>query len=744
MAFESVKSLLRSQAEGKGLQPHPVLQDPTTPVSIVTSDGRRQRPLFTQREAQRHLDAYGGSQAIDWIMDAARFTADTVAGAEYHFEKAKKITDPRKMPGESAEPDARLKLLFDQPNKHTDYVEMMELLVIDLLLVGNAYLYKWRPNAEGQPLALYRLAPPHVKVKAESWGVGGYQYDVPDAGKLEIDDPTQVIHFKLSNPHSPYYGLGLIQGAGRAADLELALSDSQASYFENHAMPSLAVQSDRRVPRDVFKKIRAQLRAKTQGSRNAGEVMVLEAGLKLAAVAPNASQAGFAELSRMSRDRILTWFRLSPKLLGIVDEAGGSDKIADAQRIFDTKTARPLMNKIQRKISRELTQAWDLDYRIDYEYTMPLEDQVRLVSQFAGIPGVTVDEVRGYMNLGPHPDKTIGEMTLNLPGEEAGTGQPGETPTSNGFPDRSLAGEAGRPPNPSNTKAFPRRGGALPAGNAVRRGRKALEEAESLDDLLARLDRIAVENKALEQEGTVSVGATLKHERRPDSLLRQREAEVDAITADFERDLSEAARVLERDLLDEIEGKAFKPSDLVRRIRNSAAWRTFTRMAEQAYQRAVKRALSTSAVHQATQGITPEDEIDYDALAAELAHRKESGVRAITQTFRDRVARHLRAERDAGKSQAELRAIVQQTINDWRENQANAIALTEATRAYNEGTLTVAEAAGLTHVQVEDGDEHDEPCREADGSTWSIEHARDHALEHPRCRRAFTPISAVA
>jgi hypothetical protein len=72
------------------------------------------------------------------------------------------------------------------------------------------------------------------------------------------------------------------------------------------------------------------------------------------------------------------------------------------------------------------------------------------------------------------------------------------------------------------------------------------------------------------------------------------------------------------------------------------------------------------------------------------------------------------------------------------------IALTEATRGYNESTLAVAEAAGLTHVQVEDGDEHDAPCIEADGSVWSIDHAREHTLEHPRCRRAFTPIPAVA
>jgi hypothetical protein len=58
-----------------------------------------------------------------------------------------------------------------------------------------------------------------------------------------------------------------------------------------------------------------------------------------------------------------------------------------------------------------------------------------------------VDEVRKFAGLGPHPDKTIGEMTLNLPGEDAGTGQPGDTPTATASPTQP-AGEAGRPPKP--------------------------------------------------------------------------------------------------------------------------------------------------------------------------------------------------------------------------------------------------------------------------------------------------------
>jgi HK97 family phage portal protein len=741
MAFD-LGSFIEHQRGGKALPAIPQLLDPGVQVDVIdrgtfSGGGDRKRGRLSQREAARHIDTYGGRQAIDHVMNATRYTATTVAGAEYHFEPKRKPGE-RRLPGDAAVtvPDALLEL-FDQPNPYMDYVELLELLVIDLLLVGNAYWYKWRSNKAGQPLAIYRLAPPNVEVQPKPWGVGGYTYKIDGMQPLDMQ-PQEVIHFKLANPHSPYYGLGLIQGAGRAGDLELALTDTQASYMENHAMPSLAVQSERRVPRDVFKKIRAQLRARTQGPRNAGDILVLEAGLKLAPLSPNASQAAFVELSRMTRDRILSWFHLSPKLLGILDEAGGADKIADAERIFAKSTVRPLMNKLQRKISRELSQAWDLDYQIDYEYQMSPEDLFRLVGQVAQTPGITVDEIRSYARLGPHPDKTIGTMTLNLPGAEAGTGQPGD-PTRQGFPDRPLTSEPGRPPKPSNTRAFPRAGAPLPAGAKARPGVKALEGARSVDDILAGIEAIAAERKALDSS---TPDTRLPGEQRPDDRLStRRTADVDAIAADLHADLADAAVSLERGILDHVEGKAM--SNLVQRVKRSETWRVFQTRVTDAIERAVRRALSAAVVHHGTVGLTPESDIDYDALAKQVVHRRDGAAR-IVGNVKEALTKQVKEARDAGKSADEINAVIQSYIKDWQEGGAEGVGITEVTRAYNLGTLEVAEATGSTHVGVVDGDDHDEPCKEADGAIWPIDQARERLVEHPRCRRAFTPIPQEA
>lgn len=738
----SFKDLIRAQAEGKALAPHPAFMDPGTSVGIVDlnlgkiagrspSDGTGRGPRLAQRGARRYLSAYGGNQAMDWVMDCTRFTADAVANAEYHFEKPT-TTETIRVPGDPIAPPEALKRLFEKPNPYMDYIEMMELLVQDLLLVGNAYWFKWRTNDSGQPLALYRLAPPYVEIDIKPWGPGNYIYQIPNAAKLEIA-PTEIIHFKLANPdpENPFYGCGLLQGAGRAADLDLALTDTQASYMENKAMPSVAVESERRVPRDVFKKIRAQLRARAGGPKNAGEILVLEAGLKLNSIAPSAQDAAFAELSRMDRDRVFSWFRMNPKLLGISDESS-VENLREAQQHFDNKTARPLMNKIQVKLTAELVAAWNLEYAIDYEYQLSPEEQAHLAGTFGQLPGIIVDEIRKVAGLGPHPDKRIGEITINLPGENAGTGDPGD-PTRQGFPDPGLPGEAGRPPKLANTKAFPKPGEALPSGSAAIDG-KGLDKAMTLDEVMARLSTLEVK--------AVSSTKVTDAVRPKDLLAEKRTVEVDAATAAFEADLARAATTLERGLLDTVEGKAFKSSDVVSKLRKSEAWKTFKEQAQLAFEKHLLGVMSAAAIHHGEIGLKPAGDIDYEALIDQLVDRKESGVAAITESFKSMVAARVKEARSGSSTLPEIQAEVQSAISDWITKSAPAVALTEATRAYNESTLAVAEGSGYSHVLVSDGTESDAACAEADGQVWTIADARDKSMEHARCRRAFVPVAA--
>lgn len=749
-----LKSLLLDQAEGKAIRAHPALMDANTPMSIYSPGQQpvREQAKISQTEAKRHLTAYGGDQSIDWVMDAIGLYIDAATKADWSFQRDGVDYLPRKVP--NIPPEAQIAPsdlvdLFEQPNPFMPWSEHLALAIIDLLLVGNAYWYKHRTTSEGKPLALYRLAPPYVKIVPGPMGVKRYDYEPPGApGKLEID-PENVIHFKRPNPHSAYYGLGVIAGGGRAMDLELALTDSQASYYENKADPSLIVESERRVPRDVFNKLRMQLRNRIGGTKRSGELLVLEAGLKATSISPNAHEAAFEQITKLSRDRIWAMFRASPKLFGVIETGSGSDKISDARREFDNNVMLPFLGRFAELITLKLTRAWNLDFKFNYSYIMPQEELVKLSGDFASIPGVKVREVRRFMKpLGIEEstgDPEIDEMVLNLPGEELDEDGQG------GFADRNLPREPGRPPNGENTEPFPRNGRPLPPNARVRRpAGKALTAADETLTINEVLDRLRVaearaavreklEGKAADNVRT-TVGNRLPDEERPsDPLVADRTRDVDAVASFMEDGILQAVNTLERGLLDHVEGKAFDPGSLVKRIRRSESWATFMSMLTGVLEEGARRAVASAVIHQGTTGRTVDDEIDYEAVARSVVHRSE-GVRSISNNLRDEIVQKVAKAVKEGAERPDVERAIRESIDFWRGAKAETVALTEAVHAYNEGTLTVFEETGVEEVVVSDGEDHDDACAEANGQVWTIDYARGRRLEHPRCRRAFVPV----
>lgn len=722
------------QAEGKAFVAHPALMDRSTPISSYTPGRPREDSLLSQRQAGHHAQAYGGREAIDWVYDCVGLYSDSVATAPFRLEKldgtqlVRQRTDLT--PPEYEEGPKALYALLDTPNPFMLYDELMSLLAIDLLLVGNHYWFKW--NWGTPAAAIYRLAPSHVKIKPGPYGPKSYVYQPPGVAKPLNLKPEDIIHFRRPNPHDAYYGMGVIQGAGRSMDLELAITNTMASYFENKADPSLIIQSERRVPRDVFNKLRAQLRSRVAGSDYAGELLVLESGLKASTLSASASDAMFEQLAKMSRDRILAKFRASPMLFGLMDGASSSSKVSDARREFDNYALRPFMERVERMISETIAKEFDCRYIIDHRQILPPEEAIKVGESIAKLPGVKVREVRRQYAQFGLPESTgdpeIDNLVINVPGEELdedGQGVDG----GEGLADQPLGSEAGRPPLVKNTAAF---------GVASAKVRAAEGKAFDLSAIEATLKRLEGKSvPALKQ----APDNRLPGEQRPDdSFASVRQTDLDSVSSYIATGLAEAAQKLERDLLDHVEGKALKTSDLVGRVRRSEAWKDFKARITEVLEEGSRRAAQSGALHTT---LSVDDELDYNDIVKSVVHRPD-GLRSIMKTIRDRVVARIKEAREAGAERHEYEAVIRATLSDWSASQARTIAETEAVHSYNEAALTISEMAGVDLVFVEDGDDHDAPCQEANGSVWTIEHARANRLEHPHCRRAFIPLTDVA
>ena len=440
--------------ESKAVQP-PTNADPNIYASGVES-------RISQREAARHLQAYGGTDAIDAVMECVDHYAQTASNAGFHYERdGKKLLSERtdKTPSYARTAPADLVRLMKYPNPWTTWADLIELTVIDFLLVGNCYWLKYAPTREdGKPLALYRLDPRKVTVVAgEKRMIDRYEYE-DGSGNPKKYRPEDIVHFRRPNPHSNQLGLGFIAGAPRMFDIELAMTESMAQFYEQGMRASGVLESDRTVPQPIMDKLKRQFAGLFQGARNSYKVPILERGIKFHAISANASEAEFRYLAPMSADRIFRLFRLPRILTGAFDNAD-RPAVREAQRIWDNKIMIPFLNRLAEKITLALTLAWNIDFKFDYEYEMPIEDKLDLAESLATLPGIRVREVRqqvGLEPLGPDekgPDgKPIDDMILNLPGENDNASE---------VKDQPIGSEGGRPPDPENTRPFPREGQKL-------------------------------------------------------------------------------------------------------------------------------------------------------------------------------------------------------------------------------------------------------------------------------------------
>jgi HK97 family phage portal protein len=423
--FDFARAFAADLGGGKAIQPHPALMS-NDPVSVYQPGASRQDARIRDRKAPLHGQVYGGTMAMDTAMNCVDFYAQNISAAPWRLESidGTRLVEKKQkgMPDDFKEGPTELYELLKRPNPFMLYDELIELLIIDLLLVGNAYWFKFG-NDPSKPTWLFRCAPSGMEIIPGQIGPKRYEYKPPGVREPIKMEPEQVLHFKLPNPHDGFYGMGIVQKGSRALDLDINVTDTMTSYYGNRADPSVIVQSERRVPRDVFQKLKAQLRQRMSGPANAGQLLVLEAGLKATTLSPSAADALFDAVSNMSESKVYRMFRLSKLLFGEYEKAGAAQIIPAARREADNYVLKPFANKLATRITEHLVASWDARFVIDYNYALSPEEQLKALEVSATLPGIKVRELRrGMLGLGivdseSTGDSEIDEEVLNMPME---------------------------------------------------------------------------------------------------------------------------------------------------------------------------------------------------------------------------------------------------------------------------------------------------------------------------------------
>ena len=174
--------------------------------------------------------------------------------------------------------------LLDLLSKVNPYQNGYDATVLRILyteLTGNAYLHPVLDATTKQPVELWTMPSQFVEiVPGKETFIDAYLYGA-SREQRKIFAPDEVIHFKRPNPADLYYGIGKVEAAWGAVQMNAAVHEMDLSFFENKARPDYLMSIKGDASPDEIERLEAQIDEKLRGARRTGRFLTSTADIDI-------------------------------------------------------------------------------------------------------------------------------------------------------------------------------------------------------------------------------------------------------------------------------------------------------------------------------------------------------------------------------------------------------------------------------------------------------------------------------
>lgn len=241
--------------------------------------------------------------------------------------------------------------LFQRPNEIQTTPEFVEMLMGHCLLRGNAYSEIVR-DGRGAPVELIPFHPDQVSVfripKTRQ-----IIYDVTDLdGRRRRLLPEEMLHLR-DRSDDGIIGKSRLQRTREALGTTMATEQHAASTFKNGVRLSGVLSHPDRISKEAHENIRDSFAAKYAGSKNAGQMAVLEEGLKWQSISVSPEDAELLASRRFGTETIARIYRVPLPLLADISN-GSYANVVELNRMFATHCLTPWIVRLEQIIMRDL------------------------------------------------------------------------------------------------------------------------------------------------------------------------------------------------------------------------------------------------------------------------------------------------------------------------------------------------------------------------------------------------------
>lgn len=419
-----------------------------------------------------------------WVYDCVSVKARAAAGVPWVLKRAQDGDD-------EVVTDHPVLGLLERPGNHFTWETMIETIVTHMELVGNAYLEKLFAKGKdkkekGVLGGLLPLYPDKMKVVMKpKEGIVGYNYR-PNQQVIQFE-PEEIAHFQYMDPTKESRGVGALAAAFLPSRTDTASTRWNAAFFNRGAHPDVIMSTDKPMPPEERKRIKAEYTESNKGPEKGRGVYVAPYGLKVDLFGTSHREMQFERLKKMSREEIHAAFHVPPVLSGLLDSA--SYATASVQLItFRDYVLVPLMRAIfavlKESVLKEYEDGEDLYLDVDTAaMKFPEEidhDNNRAILLFQANL-IDEGEARAMAGMPPWTKEQIAEREKKKQEQMAAMApQGGGAPPFGGKPKPPPFGQKpgqqpGQPPKPAAKPASPAEPEVKPADKPA--ARKADEHA---------------------------------------------------------------------------------------------------------------------------------------------------------------------------------------------------------------------------------------------------------------------------
>jgi len=290
--------------------------------------------------------------------------------------------------------------LLRNPNDHLSKYQLIEMTVTHLRLTGEAYWYFELGAVTRKPKTIFMLRPDKMTpIVDDSDDIVGWIFTAENGKKVPLE-ADEVLQFKYPDPKDPKRGIGTVQAAMIYIQTETYASKWTRNFLFNNARPNGVLALDAKVDAAEFQKIKRQWQEEYGSIENAGKTAIIRgAQATFTQVGMGLGDIALKELKNLTRDDIMTMFRVSKPILGIFEDVNLASA-KTAHYVFMKEIIDPEMYRIVDTLNNELIERYGDGYQIGYESPVP-EDQAEKIEYYkAGIDvWLTTNDIRSAEGL---------------------------------------------------------------------------------------------------------------------------------------------------------------------------------------------------------------------------------------------------------------------------------------------------------------------------------------------------------